>query len=90
MIDCLNGGIKWGKYLFFELLKVFVHTIHISYKNEMHEFNPKVHYCIAHFSLWNHTLWSWQILLNGRKYSDGNNEMFCEDIEEIFESKYVR
>lgn len=54
-----------------------------------------MHNCITHFSLWNHTLWSWQVLLNGRKYNNGSNEMFCESYwaniwEQIGEVVYTR
>jgi hypothetical protein len=48
------------------------------------QLNPKMHCCIAHFRLQNHTWCSWGVLLNGKKYGNGGNETFCEGCKEEF------
>ncbi len=57
------------------------------------ELNPKVHCGVAHFSLQNHTWYSWRVLVNGKKY--GSNETFCEGCQgnfwdQVFKVAYMR
>ncbi len=76
-------------------MKVFMHMICISYKSKMHlviEAWVQSKSALLHstFKLTESHMMQLMNMSNGRQYSNGGNEMFCESNKDIFETKCLR